>query len=329
MDILAVSYFLLFWIVAFGLLVVAREVEKNIAAERTTWVRLLVLVPQGISHPFTEHRPHEIENSTELYKRLHELHIPFTLEVAVHTVGEEIHFYISTPRLHARRVRALIQTLWHTSSVVQADEYELWLDVPTEKDAHVAIGYLGQARSYLVPLQTARRGHFEPLTGVLRHLANLSAVGEAGALQWVVREADAGLMNDIRTHLERLRRGEYHPSRHIHEHFILTPESLGLLEEKVRSPLFAVNCRLVTASADGNATELLEKLANHIEASSVTDNQHNHFKLIRPKNNSKALAEFFARRFEPAQTMILTAQELATYIHLPGPRTPSPKIRRS
>lgn len=328
MDILAASYLLLFFVLTFALIAAGRIAEKMVMAERRRWVRLLVTVPQGIDHPFAEHGPHEIATSTELYKRLHELHIPFDLEVAVHAMGEEIHFYVAVPRMHMRATSRLIQSLWRTSSVAETDDYELWIDLPSNEDPHAALGYLGLARPYCVPLQTARKGHFEPFAGVLRHLANLAAVGEAGVIQWLARPADPRLIADVREHLQKFQKGDYHPSRHVHEHFILTPESLKALEAKAQSPLFRVNCRIATASAAGDAHELLRRFGNHFEASSVTDSQHNHFALVRPKKAEKAFAEFFTRTFDPAQTMIVTAEELATYFHLPGPRTASPKIRR-
>ncbi len=328
MNVLATSYLFLFFIIAIGLFLIGRLVEKMLMRQRQGWVRLLVIVPQGLINPFANHKPHEINQSAELYRRLSELNIPFTLEASVHIVGEEILFYISVPTLYSKDTSRLIETLWPSGYVARADEHELWLGNATESDGHVAGGYLAQARPYCIPLKHAQKGHFEPFLGVLRHLSSLAAVGEGAAIQWVVRRADPRLVEDIGSHLQKFERGEYHPSRHVHEQFILTPETVKLLEAKVKSPLFAVNCRIVTAAATGNASELLDHLASHFEAGSTTSDQHNNFKLIKPKQTDRLIEAFLNRRFEPTQEMILSADELATYFHLPGSSTAVPKIHR-
>lgn len=328
MELIAFSYLLLFFILAFGILAIGRIVERMVEETRHGWVRLLVIIPQGLINPLAAHHPHEIFQSAELYKRLGELNVPFTLEVAVHGVGEDIHFYIYTPKMYAKQTSRLINSLWPTSYVTEADEYELWLDGTMESTTHVAAGYLAQAKSYCVPFKSAHKGHFEPFLGVLQHLSGLATVGEGAAIQWVIRKADPRLIGDIADHLAKFQKGEYHPSRHVHENFLLTKESIKLLEEKVSSPLFAVNCRIVTAAIAGNAMPILKDLASHFSAGSATGSQHNEFKLEIPKQPEKLVDAFLTRRFEPAQEMIMSANELATYFHFPGPTTAAPKIKR-
>jgi hypothetical protein len=285
-------------------------------------------VPQGLINPFKDHRPHEIQLSAELYRRLWELSVPFVLEHAVHGVGEEIHFYVSTPKVYAKKVGRLIETLWPSGYTTATEEYELWLTGSPEQGGHIAAGYLEQAQPYCVPLKSGLRGHFEPLLGILRHFSALAAVGEGAAVQWVVRRADPRLIKDIGDHLQKFQKGEYHPSRHVHEKFVLTTQTVKLLEEKANSPLFAVNCRIITAAGSGNAERILTHLGSHFEAGSTTDEQHNHFRLVTPKQIDKTLDAFLNRRFDPGQEMILTADELATYFHLPGSTTAVPKIKR-
>jgi hypothetical protein len=328
MELLALSYLLIFFIAAAALLLLGRIIEKRMMRERRRWVRLLVIIPQGIAMPLTEHRPHEIALSVDLYKRLHEHGIDFTLETAVHAIGEEIHFYICTRAASTPLTTRLIESLWHASYVTPVDEYDLWSAGMTNENGRWAIGHLTQDRPYCIPLKTSQKGKFEPFSGILRHLSELETVGEAAAIQWVVRPADPRLMHDAAKHLERFGRGEYHPSRHVHEEFILTPATIKTLEEKIRSPLFVVNARLVAATTTGNAHRILRDLASHFVAGSMTSTNHNSFKLVEAKHPEKALEAFFARRFEPAQEMVLTAEEIATYFHLPGASTALPKSKR-
>jgi hypothetical protein len=329
MDLLAITYLLLFFTLAWSLIYIGYIFEQRMMARRQGWERLLVIVPQGLINPFTEHRFSEINQSTELYKRLGELHIPFTLETAVHSVGEEIHFYILVPRFAMKKTVKLIESLWPTGYVAHADEYDLWLAETPAEGGHIAGAYLTQAKPFCIPLKTAFKGHFEPFLGVLRRLSGLAAVGEGAAIQWIVRPADPRLINDIADHLQKFRGGEYHPSRHVHERFILTPETIKLLEAKARSPLFAVNCRVVAAGARGNGKAILKELVGHMEEATIAGDQHNAFTMVSPKNANTFLDSYFNRRFESAHEMILTADELATYFHFPGPHTATPKIKRT
>ena len=328
MELIAFSYLLLFFIIAFGILAIGRMVEKMLMQMRHGWVRLLIIVPQGLVNPLANHRPHEIFQSAELYKRLGELNIPFTLETAVHSVGEEIHFYLYVPTFFSKNVCKLVESLWPSGYITRADDYELWLGNSPENSGHIAAGYLAQVKPYCIPFKSAQRGHFEPFLGILRHLSGLAAVGEGAAIQWIVRKADPRLIEDIGDHLRKFQEGEYHPSRHVHENFLLTRDTIKLLEEKVSSPLFAVNCRIITTGSGGNAKQLLEHLASHFSAGSATGREHNQFKLEEPKQPERLIDAFLSRRFEPSQEMIITANELATYFHFPGPTTAAPKIKR-
>ncbi len=329
MELLATTYLLLFFSLAWTLVYIGYVFEQQLAARRRGWQRLLVIVPQGLTNPFAGHRISEINQSAELYKRLGELRIPFTLETAVQAVGEEIHFYLIVPRYAVKKSIKLIESLWPTGYVTYADDYELWLaDTPAE-GGHIAGVYLAQAKPFCIPLKTGFKGHFEPFSGVLRQLSSLAAVGEGAAIQWVVRSADPRLIVDIADHLQKFQAGEYHASRHVHERFLLTPETIKLLEKKAGSPLFAVNCRIVAAGSRGNGKSILRELAGQFEEATLAGDQHNSFSTVSPKNFDKFLESFFNRRFESAQEMILTAEELATYFHFPGPTTSVPKIKRS
>lgn len=328
MELLSTTYLLLFFTLAWVLIYVGYLFEQKMTAGRRGWGRLAVIIPKGAIQPSAQEHHSEVNQSAELYKRLGELHIPFTLETAVHSVGEEIHFYILVPRFALRKTAKLIESLWPTGSVAHADEYDLWLAETPAEGGHIAGAYLTQAKPFCIPLKTAFKGHFEPFLGLLRRLSGLAAVGEGAAIQWVIKSADPRLINDIADHLQKFRGGEYHPSRHVHEKFMLTPETIKLLEAKAQSPLFAVNCRVVAARSGGNGRAILKDLVGHMEEVTTVSDQHNAFVMATPKSADKFLDAFFNRRFEPAHEMILTADELATYFHFPGSMTATPKIKR-
>jgi len=84
----------------------------------------------------------------------------------------------------------------------------------------------------------------------------------------------------------------------------------------------------MTTGASGKAGLALAKMAEHFETISTTDEQHNHFKFITPKRHDEVLQSFINYDFEPIEEMILTAEELATYFHFPGPIITTPKVRK-
>lgn len=328
MEELATSYILILCLSGIGLLLLGRLIELRMLRSRKEWVRLLIIVPQGLAAPLLKHSEKEIALSTELYKRLGELGIPFTLEAAVHALGEEIHFYMCVPRYGERRTIQLIETLWRSAYVHHADEYEVWLpDAPTTQE-HITAGYLTLAKPYSLPLKVAHKGNFEPFSGVLRALSNLGSMGDGAAIQWVIKPADPRLMRDVGEHLNRLEKGEYHASRFIHEDFLVTPGATNALREKAHAPLFAVNCRIISARTHGNASFALDSITKAYVAGSLQGTQYNSFAVNNTRNPQKLITNFLNNTFEPAQEMILSAEELATYFHLPGPTTPFPRIKR-
>lgn len=325
MTTLAVSYFFLLIVIVVAVLWVGVLIANFINKQAGSMVRLLVLVPQGLINPLDEHRKGDTDLSEELYRRLGELKIPFVLETAVPGVGEEIHFYISVPRFRKRDVCRLIQTLWRSGHVTDATDSESW-HVGLE-GAVLKTGYFEQARPYSIPIALAHKGHFEPFAGILRLLSKLEPLAEGSAIQWVVRPADPRITSDIGALLQELHDGKFHISKHFHETFVITPENLKLIEQKIKQPLFFVNGRIAAMSRDETkAHAILHEIADH--HSMQISNQLNHLKLVEPKQPEKAFASFLSQSFDEAQTMVLSSQELATLFHLPGPTTPIPKIRR-
>ncbi len=315
-------------IIGVVVLVIQHLSKKYLHNNRDNWARLLLIVPESLINPFAAHRPHEIALSSELYKRLGELNIPFTLEAVVHTLGEEIYFYIIVRNRDKRRVHSLVESLWPTAYLNDAQEYDLWLDDKAEK-GNVVGGYLTLVRPYSIPLKTADRGHFEPFLGLLRGLSTLAAVGEGAAVQVIVRPADSHALASVGEYLQKLENGTYHPSKHMHEEFIITPETIKRVREKVGSPLLRVNFRIITSTTTGDAEKIFKHLTKHIEESSHDRaQQHNVFAAKIPKDQLSLTRDFLEYSFNDAQEMIMSTDELATYFHLPGPTTAAPKIKR-
>lgn len=322
---LAVSYFLLLFIIVIILVATALVIAKRIDRDIHQSARMLVIVPEGLINPLKEHRPSEISLSQELYRRLGELKIPFTLEAEVHGVGEEIHFFITVPNRFRKQTASLIETLWPSGYVQDANDYESWHSGTNEST--LTVGYLEQRKPYSIPIEIAHRGHFEPFTKALHFMSQLTPLGEGAAVQWVVKAANPGVAEDIGTVLRNLDKGRYQISRHMHETFTITPENLELIKKKVSQPLFLVTARIAAASDHANkARGIMHALSAILKG---RDSQRfNQLALVEKRQAEKTLTGFFEKKFEPSHAMILSAEELATLFHFPGPTTAAPKIRR-
>lgn len=326
MAVLDTSYFLLFLLALVGIILYAKYLANVFSKDTKKYIPLSVVIPAGLTHPLTEHKPSEVELSTELYKRLYKKKIPFILEVAVHNMGEEIHFYLATPRRYLKTAQKLIESIWPTSHVTEAEEYDLLLDIPVTKST-IAIGNLKQVHPYAVPIKKAKKVAHEPFLAILQDLSKLSTIGEGAAIQWVIRPAHPQIAKDLARDIEKLQNGSFHPNR-THENFRLTPENISDLIEKINSPLFAVNARIIAgAHSDAGATTILKRLGAIIREQTKSK-QYNQLDVTIPKNQDDLIRSFFENSFEENQTIILNAEEVATLFHFPGPLTRVPKLKR-
>lgn len=326
MTVLTTSYLLLFVLAILALFFYAQYLHKILEKDLKRYVSLLVIIPAGLTHPLTKHTPSEVELSTELYKRLYAKKIPFTLEVVVHNMGEEIHFYVAAPRRHVKATTQIIEAIWPTSHITRAEEYDLLLDVPVNKNT-IALGHLAQLRPYAIPIKKSKMVAHEPFLAVLQELSKLSTLGEGVAIQWLVKPASHKIAKNIAGNIESLQKGLYQ-YKDTHEEFLLTPESIKNLSEKVNSPLFTVNARIVAgAHTESGALTILKRLGKTFR-DHTKSNQYNQLDVVIPKRQEELIDGFFNNRFIESHTMILNAEEIATLFHLPGPLTKIPKLKR-
>lgn len=290
-------------------------------------VPLLVIIPQGLSSPLKEHRPNEIQLSTQLYSQLHEKRIPFVLEVTVQGVAEEIHFYLSVARKHIQTVSNIIETIWPTGYVTSDNDYHLWVDSLHQEKGSIVAGYLKELKPYSIPLKTAKKGVFEPFTPILAHLSHLNILGESVVIQWSAVPAPVQIYQNVSRLITRLRLGNYYPSKYIHKEFVITPKSIQDIQDKIEKPLFKVNCRIVASAKTKIKAQAIINRLEGILTGTTNPDKYNEFSLVKPANQDSLINSFLTREFQESQSMILNTQELATYFHLPGTKTPLPKLK--
>lgn len=301
----------------------------NYATHRRFWARhryelLLIRVPQGSEvQPFgATHTLSEMGATAELIERLAGYHITFALEAAVHHVGEEIHFYIYIPKAKKREIVAHIQSIF-SGAEVEAGDYDVWME-----GGAVEVAYIHQAKPFLVPLSSAAKPTRDVFADVLRRFSQMKVIGEGAAIQWIIRPFSPKRRNECVRTIAALRGGSARSFRLIDEGFLVTPQTIEILEEKLESPLYSVNCRIAIAHADKAEAKRIMKSIGEALAGASTGMLYNELYVAPAKKADRALALFTRRSFDEKEEMVLSARELSNIFHFPTRHSASPKAHR-
>jgi len=266
----------------------------------------------------------EINHFSQLLGALSNLKAPFSFEVAVHNVGEDINFYVAVPEATVEFTSRQIQGLWPNAQVERVEDYTIF-----NPQGAVRGAYLKQEQGQIAPIRTYVEAGLDTFSAVLSNFSKLNAVSEGLALQILVKPAPKFARQNISERVKKLKRGDQKPSKDKDkpaEPIIIDQEAIKILEQRLTKPLFAVNVRLLSsAQNDDRAKSLLEGLGGSF--SQFASPTHNSFKEMKPRNLQKFIFEFIFRQFNWHETMILGADELASIYHFPTSLTDIPRIK--
>lgn len=275
----------------------------------------------------------EVNLSSQLLSILAGLKQPFVLELAVPTIGEEIHFYLAVPQDAIQFVSRQIQGLWGEAQVEPTDDYTIF----SSRGAADA-AYLKQKESSVIPIRGFVEANTDTFLPILSSFTKVEAIGEGMSLQIIAKPAPQSAKKNIASYINKLRqgvplkdvlkgkelakpkKGEEPPPRVVEE------EAVKMLTGKISKPLFSVNVRLVSAAQTPfRAGELLEGLAGSFNQFAAPG--YNEFKITRPRNPRELIYKYIFREFDANNAMVLGADELASIYHLPTSTTNIPKIK--
>ncbi len=289
----------------------------------------------------------EITHFEELLGGLSSSKKPFSFEIAVPHVGEEVSFYLAVPKLVAETAAKQIQGLWNGASVeLLRDDFNIF-----NINGATAAGYITLKESYALPIRTyAELGidSFEPILGTF---AKINEIGEGVALQVVVRPAGKDAAKSVRKYIELLKKGE--PAKKVFgkgfpisfqdvgEAFnpktdeekakdkserVVDEEIVKALQAKIAKPLFEVNVRIVaSAGSQFQADDILHGVSAGF--SQFGSPMRNDFKVVKPRNPKRIIKDFIFRSFDTGQSMILSSEEIASFYHLPISSTETPRVK--
>lgn len=279
----------------------------------------------------------EINLSGQLFSLISNLKIPFSLETAVHNIGEDIHFYLAVPEQSTEFAARQIQGLWPDAQVQKTDDYTIF-----NSEGAARAAYLKQKQSYALPIRTYAEANIDTFLPLLNTFSKLEIAGEGLAIQILAKPAPPSVSKYLSKVLGYLKQGKKLADILSGPKFslggatkkkgeapppiIVEEESVKLINQKMAKPLFEVNVRIIaSAMTPYRAEELLFNLTGSFNQFSAPN--HNEFKVIEPRNPKNLIFKFVFREFDASQSMILGAEELASLWHLPTTLTEIPKIK--
>lgn len=281
----------------------------------------------------------EINFSSQLFGLFSGLRIPFSLETAVHNVGEDIHFYIAVPEESIEFAAKQIQGLWPDAQVGKCDDYTIF-----NSQGSVKAAFLKLKQHYATSVRTFAEANIDTFLPLLSNFSKVEMAGEGMAIQILVRPAHESARKSISDYIGRLKKGEtlgdiFQPkllSKILPKAppkpdekpapIVIDEEAIKLLNQKVAKPLFEVNVRLIASAPSAyRAEELLYALTGSFNQFAAP--LRNEFKVSEPRNPKDLVFKFVFREFDDGQSMILNADELASIWHLPTSLTEIPGLK--
>lgn len=322
------------------IVIIVAAVLAGASAARKKLAQLLKLKLLAVSlpqKPATDKQKafEEINLSAQLFSLTASLKIPFSLEVAVHNVGEDIHFYLAIPENAVEFASRQIQGLWPDAQVSPADDYTIFNSGGASR-----VAYLKQKTHYALPVRTYSEAGVDTFVSILNNFSKVEQTGEGLALQIIGKPASQSVAKNIGRVLMNLKRGAKLSDALAGKTYtapkpkpgeapvptIIDEEGVKLVTQKSGKSMFDVNVRLVaSAMSPYRAEELLYNMTGAF--SQFTAPNHNEFKIVEPKTSQKLIFQYVFREFDPAQSMVLGADELASIWHLPTAGTEVPKLK--
>ena len=289
----------------------------------------------------------EVAHFEELLGGLSAFKKPFSFEIAVPHIGEEIHFYLAVPKLMAEVAMKQVQGLWSGASVeMLRDDFNIF-------NAHgaTAAAYVKLKESYALPIRTYEELGIDSFESILGTFAKINEIGEGVALQVVLRPAGKETSKSIRKYIELLKKGE--PAKKVFgsgfpisfkdmsdafnpktgeemakekSERIVDEEMVKALQAKIAKPLFEANVRIVaSAGSSFQVDDIVDGVAAGFgQFGSPTRNE---FKIVKPRNSKGIIKDFIYRSFDTSETMILSSEEIASFYHLPISSTETPRVK--
>jgi len=269
-----------------------------------------------------------------------------SLEMAVHHVGEELHFYVAVPKSYEQIFEKQLHGVFSQAEIERVKDYNIF------NPQGVSLGaYLKLKENHILPFRTYQHLETDPLGELVNSFSKLEREGEGAAIQILIRPShhdevrfnaqktakEMQLGYDFKAAVQRVKKPltkeeekkeaeKPHPSRAV------TPfeeEMVKAIQSKASRPLFDTNVRLIVSAADqARAEQLLDNLGgSFVQFASPDMNSFVISKASKGRFLQKLLFNFSFRLFNNANNSVLSSEEIASIYHFPLLTTSGPKLK--
>lgn len=268
------------------------------------------------------------------------------LEMAVHHVGEQTHFYMAIPKASADIIEKQIHSYFPTSEVMRVHDYNIF-----NPDGGVAGAYVHYKSNPILPFRTYQKLESDPLSAVLTSLSKLQTEGEGGAVQILIRPAHvtkkkrlaiktAREMQSGYQFYEALSRAKHPPKKKKDanaedENARVRPKVVSPAEDEIIKALtgkaskqnYDVNIRILTsAPSEPAAEQILRELEGAFSQYSTPDMNSLVVNKLEGKSLRSLVYNFSFRLFDERRSIVLSTEEVASLYHFPLATTAAPKV---
>ncbi|MGD0976979.1 MAG: DUF87 domain-containing protein [Minisyncoccia bacterium] len=268
------------------------------------------------------------------------------LEIAVHHIGEETHFYVSVPRTSEDAIEKQLYAFFPKAEISTVKDYNIF-----NPDGVVSGSYLKYSNNPILPIRTYQNLEADPLSSILTSMSKLQAEGEGAALQLLIRPSHAKKQKKLAAKVVREMQSGHQfkdaVGRVKHPPKLPKPdpkkpvlpekpktvspadeEIIKAISAKVGKQIFDVNIRLLTsAPSEIRAKEILDDFENSFVQYSAPD--LNNLKAAKQFNGAlnKLIYNFSFRIFNNKQKMVMSTEEIASIYHFPLSSTSAPNVQ--
>lgn len=265
-----------------------------------------------------------------------------SLEMAVHHIGEEIHFYMAVPKSYEQIFEKQLHGVFPTAEVQPVKDYNIF----NPNGAHAG-AYLKLKSNPVLPFKTYQTLPADPLGEIATSLSKLQKEGEGAAIQILIRpshqEGLRKLANKVAKEMQSGHKFSKAVIRAKNSNKKTDPKSpeqspqpvtpqegeiIKSIQSKSSKPLYDTNIRVVV-SADSQVRA--EQILNDLSGSFVQFASPDLNSFTTAKLSSRALQKllfsFSFRTFDDSQSSVLSTEEVTSLYHFPSGSTLAPRIK--
>lgn len=267
------------------------------------------------------------------------------LEMAVHHVGEQIHFYVAVPAKFADNFEKQVHGVFPAAQIQRAPDYNVF-----NPAGAAAGGFFELQKESILPIGTYTDLPSDPLGPIAGSLSRLEQEGEGAAFQVIVRPSSEGRIRKLAQDTARqmqagndfekaLKLAKNPPKKEQEKeaNAVIEPPKVATefeskliraLQSKASRPLFDCNMRVLTsAQTPERARQILDDVVGAFAQFATPDMNTFSFKRAEGRALERLSFNYAFRLFESGQSIPLSSEELTSVWHFPVSSAVLPKVK--